>query len=168
MILALDIAFANLGWVVFDKGEPVAWGVISTEPTKKKNVMVSDDYAGRCMDYSSQLITVIQRYKPKGIVGELPHGSQSASSAKLLGGAVGIVCAVATMHGMPCEWISEGDSKKASLGVRAAKKEMTMDWARSRYPDKQWPKTKGVFEHIADALMAYCGLKNGILIRTFG
>jgi Holliday junction resolvasome RuvABC endonuclease subunit len=168
VILALDIAFANLGWVVMDGGVPIAHGTIRSAKTKKKNVRVSDDFAFRCGEIGSELIGIIEKYQPHGVIGELPHGSQSAIAAKSLGAASGIVAGVVSCNGLPIEYISEGDSKKAALGVRSASKEDAMDWCRGKYPDIKWPKAKCVFEHIADAVMAYNGMKNGVLVRAFG
>ncbi len=168
MILALDIAFANLGWAIMEDGKPVAWGTIVSKPTKVKNVRVSDDFAFRCGEISSELKEVIEKYKPQGIIGELPHGSQNAKAAKSGGAAVGLVTAVACCFNLPCEWISEGDSKKAALGKRSATKEEAMEWARGAFLDISFPTVKCRFEHVADAIMAYNGLKNGVLARAFG
>jgi Holliday junction resolvasome RuvABC endonuclease subunit len=168
MILTLDVAFANCGFAVIKDGRVIDFGTIVTEKDKRKSVKVSDDYASRCTKFAAELKAIIQEHKIKAVVGELPSGSQSAVAAKMLGGATGVVVAVTTCFDLPVEWISEGDSKKAALGKRTAKKEEVMDWARNVFPGYSFPKTKKGFEHIADALMAYCGLKEGILIRAFG
>ncbi len=168
MLLCLDIAFANTGWSALDKGVPVAWGTIRTEKDKRKSTKVSDDKASRAALFASELSDVINQYKPLGIVGELPSGSQNANAANLLGWAGGIVVATATVYGIPCEWISEGDSKKAALGRRTGTKEEMMEWARATFPGSDFPKAKTHFEHIADSLAAYNGLKNGVLVRAFG
>lgn len=168
MLLALDIAFANLGWSILDKGMIVSYGTIRTEKTKKKNTMVSDDKATRAAHLSLALHGLILEHKIQGIVGELPGGSQNAAAANLLGWASGIVVAVAACHNLPCEWISEGDSKRAALGVRSATKEATMAWATAAFPGITFPEAKCHFEHVADSLAAYHGLRSGILVRTFG
>lgn len=168
MILALDIAFKNLGWSVLHQGKIIDFGTIRTEKSKKKNTLVSDDKATRGTSMAEELNAIIHKHKPAGIVGELPSGSQNASAANLLGWAAGIVIGVATCHKLPCEWISQGDSKKAALGVRSATKEATMEWATQEFPDTEFPSAKCNFEHVADSLAAYHGLKSGVLIRTFG
>lgn len=168
MLLALDVAFRNTGWSVLDRGKLIAWGTIVTKPEKNKKVRVSDAYASECAHFSSQLINLIKTYKPKGIIGELPNGSQSAKSAKLLGGAVATVTAIATGFNLPLEWISEGDSKNFTFGRRTGTKEEAMDWARAQYPEADFGTVKSKFEHVADALLAYNGLQNGLLVRTFG
>lgn len=168
MILTLDIAFKNLGWSVVEKGAIVAFGTIKTEKSKKKVVRVSDDKAGRAASLAQELHEIIVKHGVNGIVGELPSGSQNATASNLLGWASGAVVGVATAHGIPCEWISEGDSKKAALGKRSAVKEEVMDWARSAFPDTTFPAAKCNFEHVADSLAAYNGLRTGVLVRAFG
>jgi Holliday junction resolvasome RuvABC endonuclease subunit len=168
MILVMDIAFKNLGWSVLHNGEIIEFGTIRTERTKKKNTLVSDDKASRAAYIASMLNQIIKKHEPKGIIGELPSGSKNAAASNLLGWAAGIVVGVAECHGLPCEWISEGDSKKAALGVRSAKKEASMAWATEAFPSTEFPDSKRHFEHVADALMAYNGLRSGLLVRTFG
>lgn len=168
MILSLDIAFANTGWVVLEQGHPVSFGTIRTEKDKRKSTRVSDDRAARAAFTASELDRLIREYQPKGLIGELPGGSQSAAAATLLGYASGVVVAVATCHKLPCEWISEGDSKKAAIGKRTGTKEEMMEWARKTWPAIEFPTTKAHFEHVADALAAYNGLRNGMLVRMFG
>jgi Holliday junction resolvasome RuvABC endonuclease subunit len=168
MLIALDVAFRSLGWVAIDKGVIQGWGTLHTAKTTKKKVKVSDDFADNCSTLSTDLITIINKYKPKGLLGELPSGSQSAISAKLLGGAVGVVTAIAAGYKLPLEWISEGDSKKAALDRRSSTKEENIAWARATFPQCDLGTVKCKAEHVADALMAYNGLKNGLLVRTFG
>lgn len=168
MILALDIAFKNTGFSVLKNDEIVDFGVIRTEKSKVKNLRVADDRATRGNMMAAELNQIIKKHNIKGIVGELPSGSQNAAASNLLGWASGIVVAVAAVHGIPCEWISQGDSKKAALGVRAATKEAMMNWATEKFPFTQFPKAASQFEHVADSLAAYHGLREGVVVRTFG
>lgn len=167
-ILALDIAFANLGWAVFQNGKPVAYGTLKTEKDARKTVKASDDRASRAAVLAEGLKYIIGQYGPQGIVGELPSGSQNAVAAYLMAMASGVVVGVASANGLPCEWISEGDSKKAALGKRTATKEEMMDWCRGAWGEVEFPKIKSHFEHVADACAAYNGLKSGVLVRAFG
>jgi len=168
MILALDLAMKNTGWAILEKGKLIKFGTIKTEKTKVKNTLVSDDRATRATHLAQELVRLIQGNNIQAIVGELPSGSQNATASNLLGWAGGVAVAVATCHGLPCEWISQGDSKKASLGVRSATKEAMMEWATAAFPEVTFPTTKCNFEHVADALSSYNGLRSGILVRTFG
>jgi Holliday junction resolvasome RuvABC endonuclease subunit len=168
MILALDIAFSNLGWSVINKGEIIDYGTIRTEKDKRKSVKVSDDKAVRAAFIAQELDAIIKRHGVQGIVGELPSGSQNAAASNLLGWAAGIVVGVAACNNLPCEWISEGDSKKAAIGRRTATKDEMMAWAAAAFPRTNFPKQKCHFEHVADSLAAYHGLKTGVLARAFG
>lgn len=168
MIITLDIAFKNTGWAAIHDGKIVEFGTIRTTKTKKKGTLVSDDRASRAMHLAEELHTIINKHKPSGIVGELPSGSQNATAANLLGWAGGVVIGVATCHNLPCEWISEGDSKLAALGKRSATKEDCMAWTAKAYPHIEFPKAKCHFEHVSDALLAHNGLRSGVLVRSFG
>ena len=168
MILALDVAFLNMGWCVVHNGQPVAWGTIHTPPPKNKKILASSAYATRCNILSSAMVDIIREHKPKGIVAELPTGSQNAKAAKLLGGAVGIVAMLGAGCNLPIEWILEGDSKLAAYGKRVGTKEKAMEWATTKYPQTNFDMCITKFEHVADALMAYNGLRNDVLVRTFG
>ncbi len=168
MILALDIAFANLGWSVVNFGELIDFGTIRTEKDQRKQTRVSDDNMHRAGLLSTELLEIIGKHEVKGIIGEVPHGSQNAKAANLLGYACGIVAAVAAAKNIPCEWVSEGDSKKAAIGKRSGTKEEMMEWCRRQWPCAQFPKAKTHFEHVADSLAAYHALRHGILARSFG
>lgn len=168
MLLALDIAFNNLGWSVIKDGKPIDFGTIRTEKSKKKSVRVSDDQATRAALAAQELVDIIAKYQIEGIVAELPSGSQNAKAAKLMGYASGLVIGVAAVANLPCEWISEGDAKKAAIGRRTGTKEEMMDWARKTFPGIDFPTAKTHFEHVADSLAAYHGLRTGILVRAFG
>jgi len=168
MILALDIAFASMGWAVIEKGVVVECGTIKTAKTKNKQTRVADDRAWRCAQIAQELKRVIDEHNVGGVVGELPSGSQNASACSMLGMAMGVVVGVIETTGLPAEWISPTDSKKAATGRRSASKEEMMDWCRKAHPYYTFPKTKTVFEHVADAIAAYNGLKPGNLVKIYG
>jgi len=167
-VLAIDIAFSNLGFAVISKGQLVGHGTIKTEKSKDKKDRASNDRASRAATIAKDLHNIIHLYDVAGIVGELPNGSQNAIAANGLGWACGVVVAVAECHVIPCEWISEGDSKKAAIGRRSASKDEMMEWARKEWPETDFPKAKCHFEHIADALAAYNGLRSGVVVRCYG
>lgn len=168
MLLTLDIAFKNTGWSVIHGGQIVEYGTIRTVKTKVKGTLVSDDRATRAAHLAAELNKIILKHDVKAIVGEMPSGSQNATASNLLGWASGVVVAIGVVHGIPCEWISQGDSKQAAFGKRTATKDESMKWARDTFPFAQFPREQCNFEHVSDSLLAYNGLKNGILVRTFG
>jgi len=168
MILALDIAFASMGWAVLEKGVVVKCGTIKTQKSKVKTTRVSDDRAWRCGQIAQELNRVIDEYRVEGVVGELPSGSQNAAACSMLGMAMGVVVGVVESAGLPAEWISPTDSKKAAVGTRTASKEEMMAWCKSEHPYYDLPKTKCLFEHMADAIAAYNGLRPGHLVKVYG
>jgi Holliday junction resolvasome RuvABC endonuclease subunit len=169
MILALDIAFASMGWAVLENGKVIDCGTIKTEKTKIKLTRVADDRAARGLIIGAELNGIITSHRVRGIVGELPSGSQNAVAAALLHMAMGVVVGIIATTGLPAEWISPTDSKKAATGRRSAGKDEIMKWCREKHPYYEFPKTKAVFEHVADAIMAYHGLApTGNLVKIYG
>ena len=168
MLLALDIAFASMGWAVVENGRVIECGTIKTQKSKNKQTRVSDDRAWRCAQIAQKLGEVIDAYRVDAVVGELPSGSQNAAACSMLGLAVGVVVGVTESHGLPAEWISPTSAKKAAVGRRSASKAEMMDWCRREHPYFAFPKVKCEFEHIADAIAAYNGLKPGNLVKVFG
>lgn len=194
MLIALDVAFSNIGWTAYEDKRPVACGVIKTEKTKKKSVRVSDDNAHRCALASRQLKEIIERYGARGIIGELPGGSQSAKAAAQLGMATAIVSTVASLLELPAEWCTPDEVKQATVGKKNAGKAEIMDHVIGLYGGEkdekriQIKKGKragkesvlvnytflgetfpgGTFEHIADSCGAYLALQDGNMVRMFG
>ncbi|ACL06259.1 hypothetical protein Dalk_4581 [Desulfatibacillum aliphaticivorans] len=189
MILALDVGLSNTGYCVFENGKPQEWGVCTTSPVKKKTVRVADDRADRSASLARQIRAVVEKHGVTGIVGELPSGG--AQSAKAMGDmtqAVGIVAATAALLGIPAEWCTPTDVKKAATGKASASKEEIADAMAKKYGlekvvkhTKESKKTGkrsrlltyggiafGNFEHIADAMAAYNALAGGILVTLAG
>lgn len=180
MILSLDVAWRNTGYIVFDKGEPVAAGVIRTEaPKKKSSVRVSDYNSMLAADIARTLKGLIQKYGVKGVVGELPTGGAlSAKSMQQMGMAVAVVSAALELLGVPAEWVTPNDVKLAATGLRSASKEDMMAAASSEFGFKCDGKkftipgcgkfTKGDFEHIADAAFVFKAADGGNIRKIFG
>jgi len=182
MLLSLDVGFANMGWAVFHNKKPVALGSISSSKSKRKGLRVADDNADRAIYISSELNKLIYSTNCSAIIGELPSGgSQNAKAAYQMGIATGIVSALVSFHGLPCEWCIPGDIKKAVTGKRNATKEEIMDTVASKYEWLHRKKgnstlyytsvgtfNKGSFEHIADAIGTYWALQNNNLVKMFG
>lgn len=168
-LLSLDVGFGHCGWVVFDEGAPIACGTIVTEKDKRKTVRQSDDNAYRAAVLALQLRDLVRCYSVTGIIGELPHGGAlSAVAIKHMALATGIVAATAAVLDVPVEWTDPNSVKLAMCGMRSATKDEMMDAARKRYPDYPWPKQKGIFEHIADAVGVFLAMQGSNLIRMYG
>lgn len=196
MLLACDIAFSHFGWVAIDHGKPVACGVIETEKTKRKGVLVSNDYFIRSTKIVTEIDKVIKTYGVKGILGELPSGGAKSSRAAIqMNMSTGLVAAVCFFAQLPAEFCTPNDVKLATVGKRAATKPEIMDFVIEHFGGKKTKKLVNCnksstnpagkraeytfhflgqkfgstkFEHIADALGAYIYLKdNGNLARIF-
>ncbi len=196
MLLACDVAFGNLGWVVLDAGKPIASGVIVTEKTKRKNVLVSNDYYNRSSKIATELEEVIKTYDVKGLLGELPSGGAKSSRAAIqMNMATGIVASVCTLKKLPAEFCTPNDVKKITIGKLNATKQEIMDLIIDQYGGRKTGKKvkckkskkspegmrtdytyhftgqkfgAGAFEHIADAMGVWMFLKdNGNLAKIY-
>lgn len=196
MLLTCDVAFSHFGWVAIDGEKPIACGVIETEKTKRKGILVSNDYFARSTKLVSELESVISTYSVKGILAELPSGGAKSSRAAIqMNMATGLVAAVAHFMKLPSEFCTPGDVKMATVGSKSASKLEIMDFVIEYFGGKKIIKNVkcrttakcpegiridstyhflgqkfgvGKFEHIADALGVWIYLKNnGNLIRLF-
>jgi len=127
MLLALDVAFSNIGWTVWHNKAPFSCGLISTEKATKKTTLVSDDDSRRCCEIMRQITIVVQAHECQGIIGELPSGSQNARAANMGGMALCAVNAAAHFLDLPAEWCGENDVKMAVCGKKNATKDEIMD-----------------------------------------
>lgn len=170
-LLSLDVSFRNTGWVVFDKGEIKAVGVITTDPLPKKSrVRVADANALNAAKIARELRTIVDAHGVKAVVGELPSGgAQSAKALQLMALAIGTVSAAIELLGLPVEWVTPTEVKQVATGMRSASKDEMMDACRKSFKFDGFPKTKATFEHIADACWAYRAAQNGgNLCKLFG
>lgn len=194
MIISLDIGFSNTGWSIFDKGGLLAVGIIQTKKTEKRMIRVSDDNIRRCVEIANELDILKQKYKLQGLLGELPSGSQNARAANQFGLIIGTVGVAAHFLGLPAEWCSQQEVKKAVSGNRFATKDEIMqaiceltgtkktekvisinkgkrsgkNTIKKTYHllGKKFPESK--FEHIADSIGVYMAMKTGNLVKMFG
>ncbi len=155
-ILTNDPSFTAWGWVVIsEEGKIIDCGCIKTAPEhKKKRIRKGDDTIRRVSDINNQLINLIKRYNVSIIFSELPHGSQNASAAVMIGVVTGIVQTISDCLNVAAEWFSEQDAKKAVLGRKAATKD-DMIQAVDKLYKVPWKKVKYADEAIADAMAVY-------------
>lgn len=155
-ILTNDPSFTAWGWAVLNgKGEVQAIGCIKTASEhKKKRIRVSDDRIRRTTEITQELLRVIDKYKINYMVSESPHGSQNASAAVMIGIVIGALVGVSETRGIPMEWYSEQDSKKAVLGRKAATKEDMIEAVDKLYR-VAWQRVKYFDEAVADALAVH-------------
>lgn len=154
-VLACDPSLTAFGWVVLNGTDIMECGCIKTKTSgKKSRIRKGDDRMRRVSEINHVLKTVIEKYKVRYIVSELPHGSQSAVAAIALGLVNGAVQSMADFTGIGLEWYSEGDAKKALLGRANASKDEIIAAIDNLY-DVPWNNTKATDEAIADAMAIY-------------
>lgn len=167
-VLCMDPSLTGFGFAVVCKKKVLFSGCIKTKPNHKKlRIRVGDDRTRRVSEINNILKDVIKKYKIAYLVSELPHGSQSASSAVSLGLMTAIVQSMSDYLGIGLEWYSEGDAKKAALGKQSSTKKEMIDKMSEKYK-AAWPSAKYKKEAIADALaIHYVANRNSHVLKTF-
>lgn len=167
-IISVDPSFRHTGWIIFQGGNPVDWGIIHTEKTDRKNVRVGDDDANNCKFITKSLSDIISDNNIQAIVCELASGSISARAAKSLAYTLAIIAAVSTLYDLPIEFVPQNSWKKDYFGRKNVSKEEIMNRIRSIFPQCDFPKANANFEHIADAAGIYLSVKGtSNIIRMF-
>jgi len=152
-ILTNDPSIRAWGWVVINgKGRILEKGCIKTETAgKKRRIRKGDEDVHRTEEIVEELLRVIKKYNIQYILSELPHGSQNASAAKMIGICVGIIVGISKPLDIGVEWYSEGDSKKAAYGRVSGDKQEMIDAMSAKY-NVEWTGIKYIDEAVADAL----------------
>ncbi len=152
-IITFDPSFTAWGYAVLDyDNNVIAAGCIKTEPDhKKRRIRKSDDRTRRAEDITRQLLRIMKQHNVNYILSELPHGSQNAQAAIMMGIVVGIVVGISECLNIPAEYYSEQDAKKALLNKRTATKAEIIKVIKEIYNVK-WTGTKYKDEAIADSL----------------
>jgi len=155
-ILTNDPSFTAWGWAVFTPNcRILETGCIKTEPKGKKlRVRKGDDRVRRTKEICMQLLAVIKKYDVQFMVSELPHGSQNASAAIMMGVVVGILEGISCTTGISLDWFSEGDAKMSVLGKRSAVK-TEMITAIDKIYDVPWTGVGYKDEAVADSLAVF-------------
>jgi len=169
IILTNDPSITAWGWAVVDTSSTVlAAGCIKTTPEyKKRRIRKGDDTVRRVSEINQTLLRVIKHYKVSYLLTELPHGSQNASAAVMIGIVTGIVQTLSDTLEIGVEWYAEMDAKKCVLGKNSATKQ-EMITAVDKLYDVPWKETKYKDEAIADALAIYhTALKQSNVLQLF-
>ena len=160
-ILACDPSLTAWGFVVMTwDGEVMPWrGCIQTAKSPKKvNMRAGDDLVRRVSEINRRLLEVMNTVDVKMIVSELPHGSQSAAGARMIGAVVGILQTISDVERIPLEWYSERDAK-VSAGLKpSASKEEVVTNIRHRYNlrfDYSTNSERKIAEAQSDAMLIY-------------
>ncbi len=167
--MGIDTGLVATGVVVIDCAAPkpviVRYATLRTErQAGKRGLRVADDDARRASELAvwlrDQLVGVM------GAVAELPTGgAQGARANRAMGMSSATVAATLALCGIPAEWTTPGDGKKAATGRRDGSKE---DVQAAVYERFRWPPL-GRFgwerEHVADAAAAVLAAWDGTLVR---
>jgi len=155
-ILTNDPSMTAWGWAVVNTDEEIiSSGCIKTRPEyKKKRIRKGDDTVRRVSEIVQELLKIFRKYEIRLIVSELPHGSQNAQAAIMIGVVTGIMQTLSTTHNIPIEWFSEQDAKKSIFSKKSVTKKETIKAIDGMY-DVIWTGTKYKDEAIADALAVY-------------
>ena len=155
-ILTNDPSFTAWGWAVINKdGRVLKTGCIQTKPSNKKlRIRKGDDRVRRIGELAHALMDVINEFDVRYIVGELPHGSQNAQAAIMIGATAAIIQTISEVTQIGVEWYGESDSKKCLLGKQASTKQEMID-AIEKYYDVPWTGIKFRDEAVADAIAIY-------------
>lgn len=151
-IFTNDPSFTAWGWAVVEGNKIIACGCIKTESEhKKRRIRKGDDTTRRITEINLQLLKIMKTHKVDFLLAELPHGSQNASAAQMIGAVVGILCSMSVCLDIGIEWFSEMDAKKNLFNKKSATKQETIDAIDALY-DVPWFNTKYKDEAVADAL----------------
>jgi Holliday junction resolvasome RuvABC endonuclease subunit len=154
-VICFDPSFTAWGYCVFSQGQCTAVGVIKTSSeSKQRRIRKGDDRIRRINEIATLLNDLLIEHNVKLMLCELPHGSQSASAAVMVGAVSGIVETLSVCRGIPAEYYSEGDTKQRLLHKRAASKDEMIAAIKKQYTI---PFTGVGYrdEAIADAVAVY-------------
>lgn len=159
-ILTNDPSITAWGWAVIQiaggRSRILESGCIKTKPTyKKQRIRKGDDTARRLSEVSKKLVEVHKKHDLDWVLSELPHGSQNASAAVMIGAVAGISSAYAACFNLPIEWYSEGDCKNHLLNKRSATKQEMIDAVTDIYGERWLTGVKYKDEAVADALAVF-------------
>ncbi len=143
-VLACDVGFLHMAWIVIDDDQPIACDCIHTDKVKRgEHESVAAYNARRCAIIAVALSEVRRWAQPAQIVLETPTGgSQNASSARCMAMATAIAATVFRNH--ECHWMKPERTKDA------AKAACLVAW-----PDFAWPKLERDAQHIFDSGSCY-------------
>lgn len=152
-ILTNDPSMTAWGYVILStRGRIIVHNCIQTKPDPKKNrIRKGDSTVRRISEINKELLSIIKKHNVRYILSELPHGSQNAQAAVMIGIVTGIIQTISDTLGVGIEWYSEMDSKNFVLGKRSATKQEMIKKINELYK-VQWSKYKYHNEAIADAL----------------
>lgn len=169
-VLFMDVAFANVGWVILkpEGGDYkfVACGCIKTSKSAKaRKLRVATDDMRRCKEIADKIIELIDTENIAAVASEDPSGgAKSARAARCLGMATAIIGTLEAVIDKPFLHVTPTEVKIALCEKKSASKEDMMKAAKMKFSEfDDIPKTR--FEHIADAVGVALAVKDDPVIR---
>jgi len=152
-ILTNDPSITAWGWAILNwQGTVLKVGCIKTEPSQKKQrIRKGDATVRRISEINRVLLRMIKHFNVTYILSELPHGSQNAQAAVMIGAVAGIAQTISDTLDIGIEWYSENDAKKCLFDKKSVSKQEMITKIKTLY-DVPWTNTKWRDEGIADAL----------------
>lgn len=156
-VLAFDPSLTGWGWAVLDNiGTVIDSGAIKTESeAKAKKIRKGDDRVRRVSEIAGVLLSLIDKWDPKHMVSELPHGSRQAAAAVGLGINVGVITTISIFRKIGIDWYSEADAKKAVSEKKITSKGQMVELIDKLYPSFHPIGIKYIDEAVADAIAVY-------------
>jgi len=161
--IGIDMAFANMGLArtrITQDGDLVMvrcddLELINTTSMDRKSVRKSSDELRRAKELQAAMVKFCKGADLAFV--EVPSGSQSASAARALGIAVGVLasCPILIIEVSPMEVkdVVSGGNRKIKIT-----KPMMIEWASKKWKLAPWLRHKGRLtlnnEHLADAMAA--------------
>jgi len=170
-ILTNDPSMTAWGYAVLDwSGKILKSGCIITKPSgKKSRIRKSDDRCRRVSEINAELLTLIEENNVQFIISELPHGSQNAQAAVMIGIVIGILQTISDSLHIGLEWYSENDVKKFLFNrMSVTKQEMVELIKKKTKGNLEWFKNiKFRDEAVADSLGIYFVALNQSAVLKF-
>jgi len=186
-VLAVDPAFKNTGYVVFESGEsewiPLACRVIRPKTLSGKQLARAKmgkiaHNRNRCVEIFTELLETIQRYDVGVLVAEELGGTQSSAAARGFGMSDAILACVVEVAKIEAYWYSNKAIKKVFTGIVDSDKNRMVLEACKKWPDfteEHFPEGKAILrkyaqhaEHLADAMAVMtCAERTDNLLDIF-
>lgn len=155
VILTNDPSLTAWGYAIIYNDKIMKGGCIETEPKAKVNrIRKGDDRVRRIHEINIELLSIIRDYGVNLIISELPHGSQNAAAAAMVGMAADKVQTIGDCLDIPVEWYSENDAKKHIFGKQSISKQDMVDKIDELYT-VTWLGSKKRNSGLADAIAIY-------------
>lgn len=150
MILTLDPAYRNTGFILIENEEIVKYGVIKAQD--------KDTFKNLHLIYC-RLDNIVKNIKIDCIYSEQMSGSRSQRAAMLLGAVDALIIALAENYKVPLYMANERIVKKVLFGRHKVSKTEMANLVLRKHENLNTGFNKNEFEHIADSICVYYAIK---------